>query len=214
MLRIVLTNIFSLVSEVAMNNILFIKSSLNGEQGHSNILAQELIAELNSRSNNAVIERDLAKDSLTHLTQQEMGAWATSVEERSDEQRELAKVSDTLIEEINASDTLVIGMPMYNFGVPSSFKAWADRVARAGVTFRYTENGPVGLLENKKVVVVAARGGIHAGTERDSQTQFLTDFFSFLGLDDISFIYAEGLNMPSKEESLSAAREEIHSFTF
>jgi FMN-dependent NADH-azoreductase len=193
-----------------MNNVLFIKSSLNGEQSQSNRLAQKLVSNLASTS---IVERDLAKQSLPHLSQVEMAAWLTQPAERSDDEVKLTNVSDMLIEELNTSDTIVIGMPMYNFGVPSTFKAWADRVARAGITFRYTENGPVGLLENKKVIVVATRGGIHAGTEKDSQTQFLKDFFSFIGIDDISFIYAEGLNMQGSELRIEEAQETIANIT-
>ena len=196
-----------------MNNILFIKSSLNGEQGNSTILAQELVANLSVNSEVKVVERDLAEQGLEHLTQIEMAAWMTPANERNSAQVKLTHISDSLIEELTTSDTLVIAMPMYNFGVPSTFKAWVDRVARAGVTFRYTENGPVGLLKNKKVVIVAARGGIHAGTTSDSQTQYLTSFFNFLGLDDITFIYAEGLNMPGNEERYAAAQAEINNFS-
>ena len=196
-----------------MNNILFIKSSLNGEQGQSNQLAQKLVSNLASNSNVTIIERDLVKQSLPHLSQVEISAWMTQPKERSVEQIKLADVSDTLIKELHTSDTLVIGMPMYNFGVPSTFKAWADRVARAGITFRYTENGPVGLLEHKRVIVVAARGGIYAGTEKDSQTQFLKDFFSFIGIEDISFIYVEGLNMSGSDQRLEAAQAAIDNFT-
>ncbi|HCM47282.1 MAG TPA: FMN-dependent NADH-azoreductase [Colwellia sp.] len=196
-----------------MNNILFIKSSLNGEQGQSNKLAQQLVSNLASTSNITIIERDLAKQSLPHLSQAEMSAWMTQPNERSDKEEKLANVSDTLIEELHTSDTIVIGMPMYNFGVPSTFKAWVDRVARAGITFSYTENGPIGLLEDKKVIVVAARGGIYAGLEKDTQTQFLKDFFSFIGIDDISFIYAEGLNMSGSDQRLEAAQAVIDNFT-
>ena len=196
-----------------MNNMLFIKSSLNGEQGQSNKLAQQLVSNLASTSNITIIERDLAKNSLAHLSQAEMSAWMTQPKERSVEEAKLANVSDTLIEELHTSDTIVIGMPMYNFGVPSTFKAWADRVARAGITFNYTENGPVGLLENKKVIVVAARGGIYAGTEKDTQTQFLKDFFLFIGIEDISFIYAEGLNMLGSDQRIEAAQAVIDNFT-
>merc|ERR1712137_1542973 len=99
-----------------------------------------------------------------------MASWAPD-----SNNQELASFSDTLIDELKASDTVVIAMPMYNFGVPSTFKAWVDRIARAGVTFQYTENGPVGLLENKKIVVVAARGGIYEGTQKDTQSQYLKD---------------------------------------
>ena len=196
-----------------MNNILFIKSSLNGEQGNSTILAQELVANLSVNSEVKVVERDLAEQGLEHLTQIEMATWMTPANERNSAQVKLTHISDSLIEELTTSDTLVIAMPMYNYGVPSTFKAWVDRVARAGVTFRYTENGPVGLLKNKKVVIVAARGGIHAGTTSDSQTQYLTSFFNFLGLDDITFIYAEGLNMPGNEERYAAAQAEINNFS-
>ena len=100
---------------------------------------------------------------------------------------------------------LVIGMPMYNFGVPSTFKAWVDRLARAGVTFKYTENGPVGLLADKKVVVLAARGGQYVGTAKDTQTTYLKDFFAFVGLTDVEFVYAEGLAMG--EESFNGAMD-------
>lgn len=196
-----------------MNNILFIKSSLNGEQGNSTTLAQTLVSNLVATAEVNVVERDLAKQGLEHLTQIEMAAWMTPANERNSAQVKLTHISDSLIEELTASDTLVIAMPMYNFGVPSTFKAWVDRVARAGVTFRYTENGPVGLLKNKKVIIVAARGGIHAGTVSDSQTQYLTSFFNFLGLDDITFIYAEGLNMPGNEERYAAAQSEIKNFS-
>lgn len=192
-----------------MKNILFIKSSLNGEQGNSTKLAQELVANLKATSAVKVVERDLAIQALTHLTQEEMAAWMAQESERTEQQALLASVSDSLIAELTHADTLVVAMPMYNFGVPSTFKAWVDRVARAGVTFRYTENGPVGLLKNKSVIVVAARGGMHAGTSSDSQTQYLTSFFNFIGINDINFIYAEGLNMPGSDERFAAAQAEI-----
>ena len=149
-----------------MNTILLLKSSLSGDQGNSSILANALVEKMKSDSAESsqtgggltVITRDLAADDLPHLTQAEMASWANKSED------ELATLSNTLINELKSSDTVVIAMPMYNFGVPSTFKAWVDRIARAGVTFQYTENGPVGLLENKKIVVVAARGGIYEGT--------------------------------------------------
>lgn len=194
-----------------MHNILFIKSSLNGEQGQSNMLGQSLIAQFETNRKVNVVERDLAKSPLPHLTQDEMIAWGAQAEQRTDKQSELAALSDNLINEVTNSDTLVIAMPMYNFGVPSTFKAWVDRIARAGVTFRYTENGPVGLVENKKVIVLAARGGIYQGTEKDSQTQYLKDVFAFIGINDIQFIYAEGLNMPESDKRLETAQQAISS---
>jgi len=192
-----------------MSSILFIKSSLNGEQGQSNQLGQALVSQLTTDPTVKVVERDLAADNLPHLSQTEMAAWMTEAKDRTAQQADLAATSDNLIAELQESDTIVIGMPMYNFGIPSTFKAWVDRVARAGITFRYTEQGPVGLLTNKKVIVVAARGGIYAGTEKDSQTQYLKDFLAFIGIKDVTFIYAEGLNMPGSDERLSAAQQAI-----
>lgn len=196
-----------------MNSILLIKSSLNGEQSHSNTLSQSLVKQLNAKGNVTIVRRDLAKDNLPHLTQAEMGAWMTEIAQRSQEQTDLATISDDLIEELKNSDTIVVAMPMYNFGVPSTFKAWVDRVARAGITFQYTENGPAGLLKDKTVIVVASRGGIYAGTQKDSQTQYLKDVFSFMGMEDITFIYAEGLNMLGSDERLAQAQQTINEFT-
>lgn len=196
-----------------MKNILVIKSSLNGEQGQSSQLTNLLVAQLKkqlSKDNEVnVTERDLAAQPLPHLTQAEMSAWNVSPAQRSSEQARLSIQSDNLIEELLASDVVVLGMPMYNFGVPSTFKAWIDRIARAGVTFNYTNTGPVGLLQNKKVFIVAARGGMYAGSTSDSQTQYLTDVLAFVGLTDVQFIYAEGLNMPEKEKQLTKAKTEI-----
>jgi FMN-dependent NADH-azoreductase len=194
-----------------MHNILFIKSSLNGNQGNSNILATELLDAIKTKIQVNIVERDLSKNEVSHLSQQEMSAWMMTVSERNEGQHQLANISDGLIEELKISDTLVVGMPMYNFGIPSSFKAWIDRTARAGITFKYTEQGPVGLLDGKKVIVVAARGGMYAGTPKDTQTQYLKDVFAFIGITDIEFIYAEGLNMPTKESGLASARQGIAS---
>jgi len=193
-----------------MRNILFIKSSLNAEQGNSNQLASELLAQLIAKTPATVIERDLNKEQLPHLSQQEMAAWMTLVDERNEEQKKLVDISDQLITELQHCDTVVVAMPMYNLGVPSIFKAWIDRVARAGITFKYTEQGPVGLLQNKKVIVVAARGGVYAGTAKDTQTQYLKDVFAFIGLSDVEFIYAEGLNMPIKAERIEMAKTDIN----
>lgn len=192
-----------------MSNVLFIKSSLNGSEGNSNILGNLLVAKLKEEKSANIVERDLAADALPHLTQAEMASWAPD-----SNNQELASLSDTLIDELKASDTVVIAMPMYNFGVPSTFKAWVDRIARAGVTFQYTENGPVGLLESKKIIVVAARGGIYEGTQKDTQSQYLKDFFGLIGLTDISFVYAEGLAMPDGEARMKATKQAISEFKF
>lgn len=136
----------------------------------------------------------------------------TSTDDRTQTQQELAAISDAYIAQVMMADTIVIGMPMYNFGVPSAFKAWIDRIARAGVTFKYTDQGPVGLLKDKKIIVVAARGGMYQGTPLDTQTKYLQDFFGFLGLQDVDFIYAEGLAMPDKEQSIASAMTQIEKY--
>lgn len=196
-----------------MKQILLVKTSLNGEQSSSNKLANELVSKIEIQTPVNVVTRDVATTPLPHLTQTEMQAWMTAEDERSAEQTEMANLSHFLIEEVQQSDTIVVAMPMYNFGVPSTFKSWVDRVARAGITFRYSENGPVGLLKDKKVIIVATRGGMYQGTEKDSQSQFLKDVFSFIGLTDVRFIYAEGLNMADGQQNLANAQAEVDAFS-
>ncbi|BDX06277.1 FMN-dependent NADH-azoreductase [Planctobacterium marinum] len=186
-----------------MSNVLVVNSSINGEQGNSNKLVQSFIDALAAKENITLQELDLNKEQLGHLTSEEMQAWMTAAEQRSEQQHQLASISDNYVEQVKKADTLVLGVPMYNFGIPSALKAWIDRIARAGVTFRYTENGPQGLLSDKKVYVLAARGGMYAGTPKDTQTTYLKDFFAFVGLTDVEFVYAEGLAMG--EESASGA---------
>ncbi|MEQ3515120.1 NAD(P)H-dependent oxidoreductase [Pseudoalteromonas sp. BZB3] len=192
-----------------MKNVLLINTSINHDAGNSYILSNEFVDRLSKKFELTVSHRDLVKEPMEHLKQTEMLAWMTPEAQRNDEQKSLADLSDNLIKEVQQSDLLVIGLPMYNFGVPSQFKVWMDRIARAGVTFKYTEQGPVGLLANKRVIVLAARGGIYAGTDNDSQTTHVKSFFALLGITDVEFIYAEGLNMPSKELSIANAKEKM-----
>ncbi|WP_462146936.1 FMN-dependent NADH-azoreductase [Pseudoalteromonas gelatinilytica] len=196
-----------------MKKVLVLNSSLNGEQGNSSKLSQQFVEQLANNQQISVTTRDLSDNAIAHLTQTEMAAWMTDANERNDEQKALAAISDDLIAELNDNDLIVIGMPMYNFGIPSTFKAWIDRIARAGITFKYTEQGPVGLITDKKVVVLAARGGMYQGTEMDTQTKYLKDVLGFVGMTDVNFIYAEGLAMPGAEQSLEAAQNEIKAFT-
>lgn len=191
-----------------MTNILHIDSSVFGEQGKSSQLAAEFVRR-HTEAN--VIHHDLDKHPIPHLSGARFGAFTTPAEKRSAEQREVAAFSDQLIQELRDADTVVLGMPLYNLGVPSTFKAWIDHVARAGETFRYTENGPKGLLDNKKVLVFAARGGQYQGTELDTQSSYLRHIFDLMGITDIEFIYAEGLNMgdATASDALDAAREAI-----
>ncbi len=192
-----------------MNNVLLLNASIFGENGNSSTLTEQFIAKLSAKTEVNLTTRNLGTEPLPHLSAVEMQAWMTAVEERSDEQNASAELSDKLVEELKANDLIVIGMPMYNFAIPSNFKVWIDRVARAGVTFKYTETGPVGLLENKKVLIFAARGGAYVGTPKDTQSQYLKDILAFIGISDVEFIYAEGLNMGLKDEAFSQAEQRI-----
>ena len=133
------------------------------------------------------------------------------VQDAEAEQAELVQRSDQLIAELQAADVLVLGVPMYNFGIPSTLKSYFDHIARAGVTFRYTANGPEGLVKGKKAYVLAARGGLYQGTPKDSQTTYLRDFLAFIGIDEVEFVYAEGLNMGAEQhdQAQAAAQQRI-----
>ena len=194
-----------------MKTVLAIFSSLNGEQGNSSKLANEYLATLEKNSDVTVKRVDLSKLDLPHLSSDEMQSWMTPADQRTDAQQALAKRSDDIVEAVKQADELVLAVPMYNFGVPSSLKAYFDRIARAGITFKYTENGPVGLLENKSATVFAARGGVYAGTEFDTQSPFLQHFLGFVGISDVKFVYAEGLAMGEEQAktAFAAASEKI-----
>lgn len=192
-----------------MTTILKLNTSLFREAGASSQLANEFIAEWVQREpGTRVIARDLAGDAIPHLTAERFQAFLTPHESRTDEQRAIAKHSDELIRELKEADVIVLGLPLYNFGIPSTLKAYFDHIARAGVTFRYTEQGAVGLLTGKQVYVFATRGGKYAGTPLDTATRYIRDFLAFLGIAAIDFIYAEGLALgdASKQQSLDAAR--------
>jgi FMN-dependent NADH-azoreductase len=195
-----------------MKTLLQLNSSLFASGGASTGLADRFVAKwraANPRSN--VIVRDLATDPVPHLTAERFGAFLAKPEDRTAEQHAVAGYSDKLIDELKRADVIVLGLPMYNFGVPSTLKTYFDHIARAGVTFKYTEKGPVGLLEGKKVYVFAARGGQYAGTPLDSQTTYVRDFLALLGLTEIEFVYAEGLaiSAASKETALANAANSI-----
>ncbi len=196
-----------------MKNILIVNSSISGEQGQSNQLIENFLQALTSEAN--VTRLDLNQQQLPHLAMSEIGAWMTPVEDRTAEQAEIAALSDVSIAQVQAADVILVGVPMYNFGVPSQLKAWFDRIARAGITFKYTETGPVGLLADKPVVFFATRGGIYKDLPHDSQTPFIKAFFNFIGLKKLHFVYAEGLNMgaDSAQAALIAAKAQIGDLT-
>ena len=188
-----------------MKTILHLNSSIFGNGGQSSRLAGEFVAQFPGAR---VINRDLGKDPLPHLDAERFGAFLAKPEARTPAQRQVLGESDALIAELREADALVLGLPMYNFGVPSQLKAYFDHIARAGVTFKYTEKGSVGLLTGKQAYVFAARGGLYQGTPRDTQTAYVRDFLAFLGITDVQFVYAEGLAISeaSKTESVAKAR--------
>jgi FMN-dependent NADH-azoreductase len=198
-----------------MTTLLQINASLNHDNGQSSQLANQFVAAFHKRRPDAkiVVRNVAAADPVPHLNAERFGAFITKPEERSAAQRAVVAYSDVLIDELKEADVIVLGLPMYNFGVPSQLKAYFDHIARVGVTFKYTEKGPVGLLTGKKVYVFAARGGLYAGTPMDTQTSYVRDFLRFLGMADVEFVYAEGLAISpeSKEANLAKAVAEIAS---
>jgi FMN-dependent NADH-azoreductase len=196
-----------------MTTLLQINASLNNDNGQSSQLANQFVAAFHQRRPEAkIVVRDVAAaEPVPHLNAERFGAFITKPEERSAAQKAVVAYSDILINELKHADVIVLGLPMYNFGVPSQLKAYFDHIARVGVTFKYTEKGPVGQLTGKKVYVFAARGGVYAGTPMDTQTSYVRDFLRFLGMTDVEFVYAEGLAISpeSKEVSLAKAIAEI-----
>jgi len=198
-----------------MTSVLAIFSSLNGEQGNSSKLARTYLAAKQKSTDISLKEVSLSDGALPHLSSEEMNAWMTTPNKRSEAQRILAALSDDAVAAISNADEIVIAVPMYNFGIPSSLKAYFDRLARAGITFKYTDKGPVGLLEGKRATIFAARGGVYQGTEFDTQSTYIKHFLNFIGITDIEFVYAEGLAMGEEQasNSFSLANEKIIELT-
>ena len=195
-----------------MKTLLQIQTSLFESQGQSSRLAQRFTREWQAANpGGEVIVRDIGREPVPHLTAERFQAFLAKPDERTAEQQAVAGFSDTLIDELRRADVIVLGLPMYNFGIPSSLKAYFDHIARAGVTFRYTEKGAEGLLKGKKAYVFAARGGIYAGTPLDTQTAYARDFLRFIGIGEVEFVYAEGLSMGDapREKALAAANRAI-----
>jgi FMN-dependent NADH-azoreductase len=191
-----------------MKSLLQINASMFAGNGQSTRLANQFVAGWGEANpDGQVVVRDLSADPVPHLDAQRLGAFIAKPEERSAEQQAVVDYSDALIEEIRRADVVVFGVPMYNFSIPSTLRAYFDHIGRAGVTFRYTENGSVGLLTGKKVYVFIARGGIYDPAS-DSQTAYVRQFLSFIGLADIEFVYAEGLAMGEQSSKAGLAKAE------
>lgn len=192
--------------------ILQINASARAESGNSTRLANAITAHLKSRHPAAEVEvRDLAKNPLPFLDEAGVTALFTPADQRTPEQVARIALDEAMIARVQAADILVLGVPMYNFGVSVQLKSFIDSIARAGVTFRYTEAGPEGLIKGKRVYVACARGGVYRDTPADSQTPYLRQVLGFLGMTDVEFIYAEGMNLgaESAEKAFAAAEEAI-----
>ncbi|MCS0310262.1 FMN-dependent NADH-azoreductase [Vibrio diabolicus] len=190
-----------------MSRVLALKSSILGDYSQSNKLVEDFIKNVDQ---DKLTVRDLAANPLPVLD----FAVATALratEDLSQEQQAVVELSDTLIEEVKNADTLVIAAPMYNFTIPTQLKNWIDLIARAGVTFKYTENGVQGLIEGKKAIVITTRGGIHKDSPTDNVTPYLHTVLGFVGITDVEFVYAEALNMGEDfaEKGISEAQSQL-----
>lgn len=186
------------------SSILRIDSSARREGSISRDLADRIIARFPDAT---VTTRDLA-EGLPLINEAWVGANFTPEADRSADQRATLALSDELIAELQAADTLVIGLPIYNFGVPATLKAWVDQVARAGVTFRYTEAGPEGLLTGKRAIVVVASGGTQAGSEMDFATGYIRQVLGFIGIVDVEFVTADQMAL-DPDATLKSAHDQI-----
>lgn len=170
-------------------------------------VTRELSADIVARLGGDVIRRDLA-DALPHINENWVNANFTPADQRDAVQKGTLDLSDSLVSELKAADTIVIGTPVYNFGIPASLKAWIDLIARAGVTFKYTETGPKGLLEGKRAIIAVATGGTEVGSDIDFATGYLRHVLGFVGIHDVQIISADRV-MAKGAEVIAEAKAEI-----
>jgi FMN-dependent NADH-azoreductase len=196
-----------------MKTLLQINSSVFGEEGNSSQLTQAFAqAWLHVHPGWRVIKRDLAETMGAHFDGPAARAWRGLDSQLDSGQLAALRLSDTLIAELDGADVIVFGIPMYNYGIPTQLKTYFDYIARARVTFRYTELGPVGMLKDRPVYVMATRGGCYGGSDGpDLQTPHVKAFLEMLGLKDVRFVYAEGLNISPelRDQALARARARI-----
>lgn len=195
-----------------MSRVLVIESSARKEGSVSRQLTVDFIGQWQAANPQDQIQvRDLAVEQVPHLDIDLLSGWMKPVEQQNEAEKAAAARSNLLTDELLAADVLVLAAPMYNFAIPSTLKAWLDHVLRAGVTFKYTETGPQGLLTGKRAYVLTARGGIYAGSGMDHQEPYLRQALAFIGIHDVQFIHAEGLNMGAEfsEQGLAKAREQL-----
>jgi FMN-dependent NADH-azoreductase len=195
-------------------NILHISSSPRGNASYSNRVAANVVAEISARNQGAAVtQRDLAADPLPHIDDDFVAATRSAAGPQTGRQREQLAQSDALVDELLAADVVVIAAPMINFTIPSNLKTWIDYVARAGRTFSYSEKGPQGLVTDKQVILVVARGGVYAGNAAlDFQVPYLKSVLGFLGMTDVEVIEVEGTAFGPEvaEKAVEAATGKLH----
>ncbi|MBI1621283.1 FMN-dependent NADH-azoreductase [Aquamicrobium zhengzhouense] len=195
-----------------MSSILLITSSPRGNESVSTKVATDLAESLKSNSGASIVHRDLGKSPIRHLDEVTTAAIRKPAEERTNEEQAAAEHSDLLVSELLAADTVIIGTGLINFNIYSTLKSWIDNVARAGQTFRYTEEGPIGLASGKKVYLIVAAGGIYssgAATSMDHAVPYLKTVLGFMGMTDIEVIYVEGIAFGAEaaEKAIAAAQQ-------
>ena len=195
-----------------MSNVLIIESSARQQDSFSRQLTRQFISQWQAaHPADQVTVRDLALAPVPHLDASLLGGWMKPEGQRNADEQISLQRSNELTDELLAADVLVLAAPMYNFAIPSTLKAWLDHVLRAGVTFKYTETGPQGLLVGKKAYVLTARGGLYAGSTSDHQEPYLRQVMAFIGIHDVTFIHAEGMNLGGdfQEKGLNQAKARL-----
>ena len=195
-----------------MSNVLIIESSARQQDSFSRQLTRQFVSQWQAaHPTDQVTVRDLALNPVPHLDANLLGGWMKPEAQRSADEHASLQRSNELTDELLAADVLVLAAPMYNFAIPSTLKAWLDHVLRAGVTFKYTETGPQGLLVGKKAYVLTARGGLYAGSTSDHQEPYLRQVMAFIGIHDVTFIHAEGMNLGGdfQEKGLNQAKARL-----
>ena len=185
--------------------VLHIDASARTEGSATRELTAKIVERLGA---NTVLRRDLAAEALPQIDETWIGANFTPADDRDAAQADRLTQSDVLINELKAADAVVIGVPLYNFSVPAALKAWIDLVARAGVTFRYTEYGPKGLLEGKRAILAVASGGVPIGSEVDFATNYMKHVLGFIGITEVEIVAADRMAV-DPEAALKVANDAV-----
>ena len=195
-----------------MSRVLIIESSARQQDSFSRQLTEQFISHWQTaHPADVLIVRDVALNPVPHLDANLLGGWMKPEDQRNAAEQTSLQRSNELTDELLAADVLVMAAPMYNFTIPSTLKAWLDHVVRAGVTFKYTPTGPQGLLTGKKAYVLTARGGIYAGSTSDHQEPYLRQVMTLIGIHDVTFIHAEGMNLGAdfQQKGLNQAKSKL-----